>query len=118
MITIKEHETPDPSWTRGFPPRSPEKQQQIRDRLTKLHGGKPKSLEQREKMRQRKLGIPKSDSHKQTMSKSQRERLPRIQAIRQMFPDLTYQQASSLEARLRKNPIQPEWYRKLLDELE
>lgn len=114
MVTIGPEDEPLAHWTRGFPPRTQEQREQITQRMRTVHAGKPKSPEQREKMRQRKLGVSKSNTHRENMRDSQLARQPRIRAILQYNPCLTYRQASSLEAQLNKMTDKPEWYLEII----
>lgn len=114
MVTVHPDEPVEPHWIHGFPPRPQHVADAFTQRMRELHAGIPKSSEQREKMRQRKLGVPKSAEHKETMSRSHSERQPRIREVHRRHPELTYHQASALEARLRKDPNAPSWYRDLL----
>ena len=115
LTTVKVGEPePDAHWMRGFPPRSEEVARAFAQRIHEVHAGVPKSPSQREKMRQRKLGISKSDEHIRRMRVAHAERQPRIREVHKRHPQLTYHQASGLEARLRKDPNAPDWYRELL----
>ena len=114
MVTVRPDQPVEAHWKPGFPPRPQHVADAFAQRMRALHGGVPKSNEQREKMRQRKLGVAKSEEHKETMSRAHLERQPRIREVHKRHPELTYHQASALEARLRKDPNAPSWFRELL----
>jgi hypothetical protein len=84
-------ETPTPlteigytEWRRGTGPLAPEHYKNVANALREMCKGKPKSLEQRQKMALAKRGIPKSEAHKQAMSKTwQRKRQEKYQEIMQ-----------------------------------
>jgi hypothetical protein len=68
-------EIPDPlkedcytPWMKGNGPFSEEGLHNLRVANSQVHGGVPKSPEQREKMRQAKLGVPKTLEHRAAMS--------------------------------------------------
>lgn len=71
-------------WRRGTGPLADEHYKNVANALREMCKGKPKSLEQRQKMALAKRGIPKSEAHKQAMSKTwQRKRQEKYQEIMQ-----------------------------------
>jgi hypothetical protein len=63
--SIHPHETLDPSWQRGLGPID----NVFANYLTKQRfAGRPKTPQQLERMRQAKLGVPKSEEHRRNMS--------------------------------------------------
>jgi len=107
-------EIPEAHWIRGFPPRTEEYTKHFAELMNRVHSGKPKSEEQREKMRLRKLGVPKSEEHKTAMSITHQQRIPRIELVMKYNPHLNYYEASALEAKLRKSHERPIWYDEFL----
>jgi hypothetical protein len=69
---------PDPSWIRGLGPRDADRANYLTSIRFK---GIPKSPQQRELMRQAKLGVPKSAEHRENMSRAHIERHNNIRAI-------------------------------------
>ena len=61
-------------WIRGTGPFTEEARNNITMAMRAVFGGVPKSPEQKEKMRQAKLGVPKSQAHREAMSRSQQLR--------------------------------------------
>ena len=59
---------PGAPWQRGTGPHKPEVRKQIVDNLMKHVRGKPKSLEQKQKMRKAKLGVKKTPEHCKAIS--------------------------------------------------
>ena len=57
-------------WVKGTGPHSPEAYEKVVNGISRACFGVPKSPEQREKMRQAKLGVPKTEQHKINMRKS------------------------------------------------
>lgn len=94
--------TPTAPWQPGRPPLIPEMAAYMRTVISKVHTGKPKTIVQRLKMSQAKLGVPKSHEHRANMSQAHLERCARVRALMEERPELTYHQASTLEASLRK----------------
>jgi hypothetical protein len=75
---FKIDEIPDPlkepcftEWRRGNGPFSDEALAKLRVSNSQVHGGKPKSPEQKAKMRAAKLGVPKTLEHRAAMSAAQ-----------------------------------------------
>lgn len=72
-------------WRRGTGPLAPEHKQNVVRALRAMCAGKPKSPEQRAKMAEAKRGIPKSQAHKDAMSKTwQRKRQEKYQQLMQL----------------------------------
>lgn len=114
IVTIRKEQEPQPHWIRGFPPRTQAVADATAQRLRQIHCGVPKSEQQKRLMSAASLGIPKSATHRASMSAAHRSRQPRIREVHSRNQHLTYHQASSLEAKLRKDPNAPSWYRELL----
>lgn len=75
-------------WRRGTGPLAPEHKKNVVRALREMCAGKPKSAEQRAKMAEAKRGIPKSQEHKDAMSKTwQRKRQEKYQQLMQLVED-------------------------------
>lgn len=61
-------------WVRGTGPHSPEALEKITQAIRAKLCGVPKSAEQRAKMRQAKLGVPKSEEHRKHICEGQQRR--------------------------------------------
>lgn len=57
-----------PDWEKGIGPIDPQLYEERKERLGRIHRGKPKSESQREKMRDAKVGVGKSQEHRAAMS--------------------------------------------------
>ena len=113
-VVLAPHETPQPHWVRGLKPQTSEKLEQHIRRISALHRGVPKSSRQRERMSAAKRGVPKSDQHREAMSRAHKLRSARIHELMRHYPHLTYNECSSLEAKLLRSNEQPEWFKLLL----
>jgi hypothetical protein len=88
---FKFDETPSPlteegytEWRRGTGPLAPEHYTNVAEGVRKRHQGVPKSETTKYKMRLAKLGVPKSEEHKENMSEAwKRKRLERYQRVMQ-----------------------------------
>jgi len=65
-------------WLPGGGPLSGQAAINVNLALSRYHTGRPKSQEQKEKMRQAKLGIPKTLEHRANMSRGQLARSQRL----------------------------------------
>jgi len=74
-------------WTLGTGSPTGQALENIRRGVSLATKGKPKSLEQKRKMREAKLGVPKSEEHKRNMSISQKSRYEAIKAAREAQPN-------------------------------
>ena len=72
--------TPPPPWQRGTGPHSPEAYAKLMNHIDKTFRGKPKSDEQRRKMRDAKLGVPKTKEHCENIRKGHARRRKEKQA--------------------------------------
>lgn len=73
---------PGAPWQRGTGPHKPETRKFIVDNLMKHVRGKPKSDEQKQKMRDAKLGVPKTPEHRKAIKDAfARRRLEKQQRI-------------------------------------
>jgi len=76
-------------WTKGTGPFTPETLNKLCAMNQSLWKGVPKSIEQKEKMRLAKLGVPKSDSHKQNLRKAWEQRKKSISTKTESINTLT-----------------------------
>lgn len=88
-------------WTRGHGPFTPEKYQRWLEYVGP-HLHRPKTVEHRRAMSDASIGVPKSETHKKSMSITHTLRIQRVRQLMSEQPHLTFHQASSLEAQLRK----------------
>jgi hypothetical protein len=93
---------PTEPWQRGMPPYTQERKLKEQQRLSQLHRGVPKTPKQRQLMSVAKTGVPKSLEHKYNMSLAHLQRIQRVRQLMQEQPELTYFQACTLEAKIRK----------------
>lgn len=93
---------PGEPWKRGTGPHKPETRKLIVDNLMKHVKGKPKSDEQKQKMRDAKLGVKKTPEHCANIAKAharrRKEKQQRIQEayrLAQQFAQEYYQEVNS-----------------------
>ena len=60
---------------------------------SKQFKGIPKSEEQKQKMSEAKLGVEKSESHRESMSRAHRERWAKWKKVKELYPDLSISEA-------------------------
>ena len=113
-VVLPPGETPQPHWQRGLAPPTSEKLAQHIRRISELHRGVPKSSRQRARMSAAKRGVAKSPEHCLAMSRAHVLRSQRIHELMRHYPHLTYNECSSLEAKLLRSNEQPEWFKLLL----
>ena len=93
---------PGPPWQIGTGPRLQHITEKMSAVARQTHTGVPKSPEQKEKMRQAKLGIPKSETHRAALIASHRARTQRVKELQKQYPRLTWAELQKLEKQLRK----------------
>lgn len=88
-------------WQRGHGPHDPQRLERYRIHMERfIH--LPKSEQHRAAMSRAALGVPKSPQHKESMRRAHHLRVQRVRELMSENPDLSYHQASTLEAQSRK----------------
>jgi hypothetical protein len=89
------------TWTRGSGSITPERHQNLLNAML-LHRGVPKTTTHRSAMSRASLGRSKSPEHIESMRIAHIERIARVKALMQEQPELSYHQAVTVEAKIRR----------------